>query len=438
MNLFRLSLEMNGYRISKAQQLLSEIQNLKFKEFQYWKEMKCWEIFNKHYQYNKFYRTLVEKRVGHKPVAWSEVPILSKQDYQHPIREMLSFGFNFRNIYVSNTSGSSGHPFFFAKDKFCHAMTWGLNIDRYRLHGIQYGNSLQARFYGISLDFKKNFTEHVKDLISARKRFDLFDLSDQALDGFIKKFSFTKFNYINGYTSVLVLFAKYLVNKNLVLNKICPTLKTAITTSEVLNDSDRALLQKGFGVPVVNEYGASELDIIAFEDQDFDWIISNENLLVEIVDDEGKLLPDGEEGRIIVTSLHNEAMPFIRYEIGDIGCISRRRKGKYQILESLKGRTNDFILLPSGKKSPGLTFYYISKKLLEEGSSIKEFIIKQKAISHFHIEYVADTDLSEEIIHRISKAMDDYLEPELKVTFSRFNKLVRDKSGKLMHFKREF
>lgn len=438
MSLFASVLKIQGYPLKETEYYLHNIQKLSFKEFENWCEKMRWEKFELHYNNNIAYRDFVNKQVKEKPTSWDAIPIVTKRWLQQPLKEVITPGLRRADLYISNTSGSSGHPFFFAKDKFCHAMTWALNIDRYRLHGIEYGEALQARFYGVSLDVNKNLSERIKDLISARRRFNVFDLSDPALDGFIKEFSTTKFDYINGYTSVLLTFAKHLVSKNIILKQICPTLKVTISTSEVLSDDDRTILNKGFGVPVVNEYGASEIDVIAFEDQDYDWIISNENIFVEIVDDDGEPLPEGEEGRIVITSLHNRAMPFIRYEIGDIGTISKRRKGKYQILESLQGRTNDVINLPSGKKAPGLTFYYISKKLLEEGGHIKEFIIKQKSTDHFHFEYVAQSDLSIRTVDQIKKAMDEYLEPGLKVTFRRFDQLERNKAGKLMHFQREF
>jgi len=438
MNFFPLVLKLQGYSFKKAERYLSGIQKYKLDKFDQWHDEMRWKKFEYHYDNNIAYRDFVTNQAKKRPTAWDEIPILTKKWLQQTLKEIMTSGLRTRDLYLSNTSGSSGHPFFFAKDKFCHAMTWALIIDRYRWHGVEYGNSLQARFYGVSLDINQNLSERLKDFISARNRFKVFDLSDIALNGFIDKFSALKFDYINGYTSVLVVFAKYLISKKLILKAICPTLKVAITTSEVLDDSDRDILNKGFGVPVVNEYGASELDIIAFEDQDQDWIISNENIFIEIVDDNGKPLPDGETGRIIVTSLHNRAMPFIRYEIGDIGSISKRRKGRYQILESLQGRTNDVIALRGGKRAPGLTFYYISKKLLEEGGIIKEFIIKQKSIDHFHFEYVAASDLSEKTVDQIKRAMADYLQPGLKVSFSRFDHLERNKAGKLMHFQREF
>jgi len=409
-----------------------------FDEFNKWKDKARWEKFELHFNNNSVYRDFINSHSFRKPILWNEIPVLSKSWLQRPLKEIVTSGMHPKDLYFSNTSGSSGQPFYFIKDKFCHAMTWAVVFDRYNLHKIRYGNSLQARFYGIPLDFTQNISERLKDLISARRRFVVFDLSNPALEVFIQKFSTTKFEYINGYTSSLFVFAKYLVMKGLILKDICPSLKVAIATSEVLSDTDRSLLSKGFGVPVINEYGASELDIIAFEDQDHDWIINDENLWVEIVDEQGRILPDGEEGRIVITSLHNKAMPFIRYEIGDIGSIDINRKGNHHILKTLQGRTNDIILLPSGKKSPGFTFYYVSKKILEEGIPIKEFIIKQKSLNHFHFVYVADGELSDVTIGKIMKTMDDYLEPDLSVTFERQPKIERTEAGKLMHFQREF
>ena len=51
--------------------------------------------------------------------------------------------------------------------------------------------------------------------------------------------------------------------------------------------------------------------------------------------------------------------PFIRYEIGDVGILDEKSTLKKPILKKLIGRTSDVALLPSGKKSPGLTFYYV-------------------------------------------------------------------------------
>jgi phenylacetate-CoA ligase len=433
MNLFRKILALKGFPLGKAENSLRALQQLPLIEFKAYVDRMKWEIFNHHISNNDRYANFVQKaefQLG----LWETIPILTKSDLQAPLSERISKGYTHHQVYIHNTSGSSGHPFFFAKDKMCHAYTWALIFDRYSRHGIRYGDSLQARFYGVPLSRKKLLLETIKDIISSRIRFPVFDLSDQVLEKFLRKFERYKFEYINGYTSSLVLFAKFLLNRGVILKNVCPTLKIIFPTSEMCSAEDRNLIESAFGVKVANEYGAAELDLIAFEDENFDWIISNENIFIEIVDENGKIMPDGEEGRIIVTSLNNYAMPFIRYEIGDIGIIDTNYKDHYQILKKLIGRTNDFAILPSGKKVPGLTFYYISKSLLEGGGFMKEFIIKQTSVNNFHFEYVADREISVIEKMKVYDAMDMYLEPGLKATFEWKEKITRTKAGKLKHF----
>ena len=155
---------------------------------------------------------------------------------------------------------------------------------------------------------------------------------------------------------------------------------------------------------------------------------------VSILDHENNVLPYGKEGRIVITSLYNKAHPFIRYDIGDIGILDEKSTLKKPILKKLIGRTNDIAILPSGKKSPGLTFYYITKSIIEDDGNVKEFIIIQSKIDTFDIEYRSQKALTENQISTIEKAITTYLESGLTFTFTRKEKLVRSKSGKLKQF----
>ena len=270
--------------------------------------------------------------------------------------------------------------------------------------------------------------------MSHRYRFTIFDLSDAVLEKVLLKFQNKKFDYINGYTSSIVLFAKFLQNKNIVLTSVCPTIKCCIVTSEMLFDDDKMLLEKQFGVPVVNEYGASELDLIAFQNPEGEWQVNSETLFVEVLDEDNNVLPNGEEGRIVITSLYNKAHPFIRYDIGDVGILDEKSTSKKPVLKKLIGRTNDIAVLPSGKKSPGLTFYYVTKSIIEDDGNVKEFVVKQTKIDTFDIEYVSELELTEVQIQQIEKAISMYLESGLTFSFTRKEKLERSKSGKLKQF----
>ncbi|MBT8394444.1 MAG: phenylacetate--CoA ligase family protein [Bacteroidia bacterium] len=431
MKLFDLTLQLNGFPIRKARKHLKKIQKQSESEFETYVENKKKEILNYHIKNNSFYRSF-GKNID--ITDWNSVPVLTKQDLQIPLRTRLSDGFNVKNVYLNKTSGSSGDPFVFAKDKFCHALTWAIFSDRYNWFGLDINTSKQARFYGIPLDKIGFYKEQLKDFLSNRFRFSVFDLSDAKFKKALNKFKTSKFDYIIGYTSSIVQFAKFLKRKGVVLSTICPTLKTCIVTSEMLFKDDLFLLEKQLGIPIINEYGAAELGLIAFQNKQNNWIINSEDLFVEILDDNNVVLPYGKEGRIVITSLYNKAHPFIRYDLGDRGVLSEESTFKTPILKSLIGRTNDIAILSSGKKAAGLTFYYITKSIIEDDGNVKEFVIEQLTKSDFKILYVSTKELTESKKKRIVDEMEKYLEPGLNITFERQSKLVRSKSGKLKQF----
>ena len=431
LNLFDLSLKFNGYPIREAEQLLKSIHQKNNEEFDTYLAYQKQAIVSYHLKHNSFYK-LLSKQTN--PINWNSVPVMTKRDLQQPLIDRLSKDYLKSSVYINKTSGSSGDPFIFAKDKFCHALTWAIIKNRFGWYNIDFNSSKQARFYGIPLDKKGYYKERLKDILSNRFRFSVFNLSDVAFEKLLKKFESTSFQYINGYTSPIVQFAKFLELKNCCLTAICPSLKVCVVTSEMLFESDKKLMEKQFGVPVINEYGASELDLIAFQNPEGDWQINSETLYVEILDENNQILPYGNEGRIVITSLYNKAHPFIRYDIGDIGILSKHSTLQKPILEKLIGRTNDIAILPSGKKAAGLTFYYITKSIIEEDGNVKEFIIEQHQKDLFKIIYESKNELTSIKKEKIISAMELYLEKGLTIVFEKQNRIQRSKSGKLKQF----
>lgn len=431
MRLFDISLKINGFEIDKAKKVLAEIQKKSDSDFKTYVDIKKREILKHHLEQNPFYKSF-GKDIDIE--NWESIPIMTKRHLQQPIEQRLSKEFTAENVYLNKTSGSSGDPFIFVKDKWCHAMTWAQIMDRFSWYNIDFNSSKQARFYGIPLDKKGYYKERIKDFFSNRYRFSVFDLSDNSFEKTLQKFKSTSFEFINGYTSPIVQFAKFLKRKEVVLTDICPSLKVCIVTSEMLFDIDKILMETQFGIPVVNEYGASELDLIAFENPKGDWVVNTETILVEIVDADGNLVPHGKDGRVVITSFYNKAHPFIRYDIGDIGSLSQQSTARQPVLEKLTGRTNDIVILPSGKKAAGLTFYYITKSVIENDGNVMEFIIEQLTTDHFIIKYVSKIELTKTKKENIRNEIERYLEPGLFVDFEKVSKLLRSKAGKLKQF----
>jgi phenylacetate-CoA ligase len=425
LQLFHKTLKLQGFEIDKARKEFQSISNMTSIDIKNRKEA----ILKYHLTNNHFYSSLVSD----KTVCWENLPILTKRNLQQPLQERLSTGYTTKNIFKGKTSGSSGHPLTYGKDKYAHAMTWAVFYEAYKQHGINLNSSLQARFYGIPLRGKGRYVELVKDFVSYRKRFPIFNMNDAVLESFVYRFSKDKFEYINGYTSSIVLLARYCQSKNRVLKSICPTLKMVITTSEMLFPDDRLLLEEWLGIPVINEYGASEVGLIAMQNARGDFEINQQNLYVEVVDEENQPVPEGAIGSILVTDLYNKAHPMIRYKIGDLGSLQTLENG-IRVLKDLQGRVSDMVLLPSGKVVLGLSFYYVTKAIIKEDLDILEFIVIQKELASFEIQYVSKSDMGDALKKEIQKSMDEYLELGLAVIYTRHEFLDRSKRGKLKQF----
>ncbi len=165
MNLFDFTLRFKGFPIHKAKLLLQTIQMKSDAEFKGYVEQKKKDIVYYHLKHNSFYKSFASEA---NPLLWNSIPIMTKRDLQQPLEHRLSEGFSTKNVYVNKTSGSSGNPFIFAKDKFCHAMTWAIIQDRFGWYNLDFYRSKQARFYGIPLDTKGYYKERFKDVLSKR------------------------------------------------------------------------------------------------------------------------------------------------------------------------------------------------------------------------------------------------------------------------------
>nr|WP_315897935.1 phenylacetate--CoA ligase family protein [Dokdonia sp. Hel_I_63] len=431
MNLFNWALKMKGFDTAFAKAELQRIIDIPESEYAAYISEQKKKIVTHHEIYNSFYRSLLTER-GEKD--WETLPVLTKANLQQPLENRLSQNYDRKTVYVGKTSGSSGHPFVFAKDKDAHALSWVSFQKRYNWYSIDLDTSKQARFYGIPLTTIAYQKERLKDKLGNRYRFPIFDLCEHKLAGMVKKFSKTPFDYINGYTSSIVLLAKHLRKHQIILTDICPTLKACIVTSEMLFPEDLQLMEEQFNVPIINEYGASEVGLIAFQNKENQLEVDSELLFVEILDDKDKPVPHGVVGRIVITSFYNKAHPFIRYDIGDMGSLSPLSTLKKPILENLQGRTSDMARLPSGKVVPGLTFYYVTKSIIEENDNVSEFIIEQTAQDSFTFIYTSERPLSDLEKRNIAKATSKYLENGLKLRYEKVDVMDRRNRGKLKQF----
>ena len=160
-----------------------------------------------------------------------------------------------------------------------------------------------------------------------------------------------------------------------------PWLKSLITFSEALSPGQREVIEGYFGVPVEDMYSAAEVSMIAVQcpDAPENYHVQSENVLMEVVDDEGAPCPIGETGRILVTDLHNFAMPFVRYEIGDLAVFGEPCScGRgLPVVRRIFGRTRNMLRLESGEQ----IFPDIAALHLDEIAPLRQYQMIQKTYS---------------------------------------------------------
>lgn len=308
------------------------------------------------------------KRIDQNDYEWfRSLPVMKKENARDFLENFLPV--NCPNSYKMMTSGSSGMPLYFYVDQDLFSKR------AFSIHQIlaYYGYPLDAKILRLSYrDFP--WAEFQGQYLNPQ------DLSDEQNYETIKKIILDyKPNILYGTVSHALLFAEFM-NRHSFFWKF----DGIISRSEQLPPALRNYLESVFKSSVFNVYATREFGPVAFECTKRDGFHINEDrLFLEIVNDKGVGCKEGELGNILVTSLYNKSMPFIRYDIGDLGmfvsagCSCGLQTKKIVVV----GRTCDFVYLPSGRKIPVSDFF----KPLSIIGVVKAFQLAQPTVNELAI-----------------------------------------------------
>lgn len=285
----------------------------------------------------------------------TNLPILEKRDIQEHGSEMIASNWPREDLIRNQTGGSTGTPltFYLSKNRYCSRQ--GATFRHNHWAGYRPGDSV-ALIWGAPRDRppQNGWRTHLRNwLLREPLWLDTAALTEEVLAGFHRALGRIRPRIIQAYARAAVLYAQYLLG-----NGLRPHQPEAIITSaEVLEEKDRILLEEVFGCPVFNRYGCREVSVIASECTAHDGLHTMaEGLLVEIVTPNGPAAP-GEMGSILITDLLNNAMPLIRYRIGDMGswasgtCSCGRHLPR---LQKVAGRVTDFLVGTDGRLVSGV------------------------------------------------------------------------------------
>ncbi len=122
----------------------------------------------------------------------------------------------------------------------------------------------------------------------------------------------------------------------------------------------------------------------------------------------------------------------IRYEVGDMATLERV-DGQTRITK-LNGRVTDQVILPSGKIVAGLTFYYIVDDIVKYLNGVEEYRVVQYEQGKFYVETVGNASIPLKEQDKLKSVFEQYLEPDLEVSFRNVESIERTKNGKFKPF----
>lgn len=353
-------------------------------------------------------------------------PVTTKSDIREHTDRFISSDYPRRSLCKAKTGGSTGVSLDLYFDERCQqkrnaAQAWADTFAGWepgaRVAAV-WGNPPVAR----------TAKQKLRSALLERTIYlDTMHLDPASMTAFVQRWREHKPRVVFGHAHSIYLFAKFLLEKG--IHDLRP--KGVVTTSMMLLEHERAVIEQALGVAVTNRYGCEETGLIAVECEKHQGMhVNSSHVILECLDDAGHPVAPGEPGKLVVTDLNNFGMPLIRYRIEDVGVLSDRRCacGRHgPMLERLEGRVADFLKKKDGGQVAGVS---LVERTLTHIPGIQQMQLVQESLDTLIVnrvraaEYQADTDtaLTAEL-HRV-------FGPEVQIDIRDVAKIPQEKSGK--------
>jgi len=357
-----------------------------------------------------------------------KLPLLTKADIRLNLDAFKAEGADTLSRF--NTGGSSGEPlvFFIGNERVSHdvAAKWRAT----RWWGVDIGDP-EIVVWGSPIELgSQDFVRAIRDKLFRTTLLPAFEMSEAKLDGFIVRIRHFKPSMLFGYPSALAHIAKHACSKGVAMDDL--GIKVAFVTSERLYDKQRENIERVFGCKVANGYGGRDAGFIAHECPEGGMHITAEDIIVEIVDQAGNVLPMGQAGEIVITHLATKDFPFIRYRTGDVAVLDEKncKCGRgLPLIKEIQGRSTDFVIAADGTVMHGLSLIYV----IRDVKGVENFKITQESIELTRVELMVSDEFSEKSINTICEGIGQRLGEEARVDVKVVANIAAEKSGKFRY-----
>ncbi|MFA6010962.1 MAG: hypothetical protein WC799_13340 [Desulfobacteraceae bacterium] len=251
-------------------------------------------------------------------------------------------------------------------------------------------------------------------------------LNNETMGGFVKQLNDFKPDILQGYSNPVHIMARYILKHSIKIHSP----KSIVLTAEPCNASQRETIEKAFNSEVFLFYGCREGGYVGVEcNKHTGYHINCSSIYMEFLNNGKKALP-GELGNVIFTDLFNFEMPFIRYQIGDLGIHSNDKcscGSSLPMMNFFAGRETDVFVTPSGSYVPGVS---LCDRIIEDCNGIQQLQFVQNVIDEMTVKIVKGPDFSDRDMKQLDERLNYYFKGELKIIKEYVPDIPKEKSGK--------
>ncbi len=358
---------------------------------------------------------------------YSQLPVLTKTDIRDNYNELIAKNFKGKS-FSKTTGGSTGQPLKFEFSNESNERRIAVMMRGYGWAGLTPGCK-SLHLWGVEIGAVSKKRQFKMDLYHAfygRKMLNSFNMTINNMVEYVDSINKYRPKIIVAYVAPLVMLAEFIQTNN--LSVWVP--ESIITGSEGLLEFQRKKIEEAFGCKVFNTYGSREFMLIASECEQHKGLhINIDHLVVEICQD-GIPCDTEEVGDVVISDLHNYAMPFIRYEIGDLASMSSKQVcqcGKhFPLLKNIEGRKLDVIRTPDGRTVPGIFFPHLMKDI----PNIVRFQVVQEKLDKLIINYIVDNPINEEELLQIKGLVAERMGQDMDIEFRKVEDIPLTQTGK--------
>jgi phenylacetate-CoA ligase len=423
-----------GGDFKKAKNFLEESQWYSKAQLTEYQEEMLKKLIQYSYKHVKYYRAVMDE-MKLKPSDINTIddlqklPLLTKKIIKENFNSLLSDEYSLKTVDKGHTSGTTGSPLEICYSKNLINFNYAMLDRQYNWAGVSL-----AKFADKVAVIRGNI---IVPLNTARPPFwrynylhnqlllSSFHLTPENIPLYINELKKYKPKALDGYPSTVYILAKFLKNNGENLKLDC-----VLTSSETLYDFQRDTIEESFDCKVFDYYGSAERVLFTTEcDRHSGGHIGMEYGITEICGADGEKLEAGSTGAVVATSLHNYAMPLIRYKTNDnsaIKTINCECGRVHQLLDDVTTKAEDTLVLKDGRLISPSVLTHPFKPL----TSILESQIVQNELSSVTIKLRVDEDFKDDDRNALVYGLSDRLGKDIKINIEIVDELERTPTGK--------